>query len=507
MEQGNTSTQVQGATKREWTGLALLLLVVLAVSIDNTVLSFAIPHIAGDLNPSASMQLWLLDSYPLVLAALLVPMGNLGDRIGRRKLLLIGSVGFAIFSIVAGISTTPEMLLACRIALGIFGATLMPCTLSLLRSMFQVRKERRLAIAIWSIGFATGGALGPILGGILLQNFHWGSIFFLHLPFVIPLIIGAPFLIDESKDPTPGPFDIVSILLSMATMTPIAFAFKHTASYGVDIWTILGVVIGLVCGTILVRRLLGQKNPMLDVRLFTYPVFTGAILINLLSCMAYVGLVFFMSQHLQLVEGMAPLSAALVMVPGTIVMIVATLGVVRLANRFSIQKLIIIGLVCSALTYGFFTWQGAQIPVMTIIILFGFLSVGIAVAETLSNDVILTAVPPSKAGAASAVSETAYELGAVLGTSVIGGALTAFYRSHLELPGGLSLEQEEQAISTLAGALHVGEHIGGEQGARIVTDAQHAFDSGIVWSSGLGTLFAVGTVIIAIFMLRGAEND
>lgn len=501
-----TTTNV-GATKREWIGLAALILVVLAVSIDNTVLAFALPHIAADLNPTASMQLWLMDSYPLVLSALLVPMGNLGDRIGRRKLLLIGTTGFAVFSILAALSPSAQVLLMCRIALGVFGATLMPCTLSLLRSTFQVRAERRFAIAIWSIGFATGGALGPVLGGFLLEHFHWGSVFYLHLPFVLPLLVLAPILIDESKDPHPGPVDLISIVLSALTITPIAFGLKHMAGDGFDLIVVVSILAGLACGTLLVRRLLGQKNPMLDVRLFVYPAFTGSILINMLSCAAYIGLVFFMSQHLQLVEGLSPMRAALIMVPGTIVMVIMTLVVVRIVGRFSIKNLITAGLVGSTLTYTVFALFGATIPIPGIIAAFAVLAAGIAIAETLSNDVILASVPSSKAGAASAVSETAYELGAVIGTSVLGGALTAFYRTHLVVPDGVPAEAAATAESTLGSALAVAEDLGGTVGAQLAENAKHAFDSGIIWSSGLGAILSLATVIIALTMLGSANKD
>lgn len=495
------------ATRREWTALAALLLVVLAVSIDNTVLAFAIPHISADLNPSASMQLWLMDSYPLVLAALLVPMGNLGDRIGRRKLLLIGTVGFAVFSIAAALSPNAQMLLACRIALGVFGATLMPCTLSLLRSMFQVRSERRLAIAIWSIGFATGGALGPVLGGFLLEHFHWGSVFYLHLPFVLPLLVLGPILIDESKDPQPGPVDLISIVLSALTITPIAFGLKHMAGDGFDAIVVGSIALGLACGTLLVRRLLGQRNPMLDVRLFAYPAFTGSVLINLLSCAAMVGLIFFLSQHLQLVEGLSPMIAALVMLPGTVVMVIMTLVIVRVVGRFSIRSLITAGLLGSTITYTVFALFGARIPVLGIVIAFAVLVAGIAVAETLSNDVILASVPPSKAGAASAVSETAYELGAVIGTSVLGGALTAFYRAHLVIPDGVPSEAAAAADSTLGSALVMSEEIGGDLGQALADNAKHAFDSGVIWSSGIGALLSLAAVIIAITTLKSADKD
>ncbi len=495
------------AGRREWVGLSVLLLVVLAVSIDNTVLSFAIPHIALDLQPSASMQLWLIDSYPLVLAALLVPMGNLGDRLGRRRLLMIGTFGFAVVSVLAAFAPTAEILLLCRIGLGVFGATLMPCTLSLIRTMFEVRRQRRLAIAIWALGFAAGAAIGPVLGGILLERFHWGSVFLVHLPFVLPLLGLAPFLISESRDPDPGRFDLPSVILSAITITPIAFAVKHAAVHGIDVVSGGTFLLGIAAGWLLVRRLLRQPNPMLDVRLFTYPAFTGSILINLLSVVAMVGLIFFLSQHLQLVMGLTPLDAALVMVPGTIIMIAATLAVVRLTRWFSSRTLVVAGLLAVSVTYVVFAWQGAHLPVSGIAALFAALALGVGVAETLSNDIIMSSVPAAKAGAASAISETSYELGAVIGTSVLGGILTSFYRSNLRVPDGVSPALADEALATLAGALAVAEDLGGEVGDQLAAAAKAAFDSGIVVTSGVGAVLVAAAVALAIFTLRSADDE
>lgn len=508
MLQPNTTTaEAQLAGKREWIGLAALMLVVLAVAIDNTVLSFAIPHISADLAPSATMQLWLIDSYPLVLAALLVPMGNLGDRIGRRKLLLIGTAGFTVFSVLAAFAPTAPLLLACRIALGVFGATLMPCTLSLLRSMFPVRAQRRFAIAVWSLGFAVGGALGPVLGGFLLDSFHWGSIFLMHLPMTIPLLFLAPLLIDESRDPDPGPFDLPSVLLSALTITPIAFGIKHMAAHGFDLLGVAGFVVGIGAGWLLVRRLRRSRNPLLDVRLFAYPAFSGSVLINMLSCMAIVGLIFFLSQHVQLVEGLSALHAGLTLVPGTAIMVVATFASVWLAKRFPLRWIIASGLTAALITYVCFALFGAQLPVVGLAILFAALSAGVGIAETLSADIIMTSVPPSKAGAASAISETSYELGTVIGTSVLGGILTASYRSHLDLPADLAPELVRRAEATLADALNVAEELGGELGATVAEHAKHAFDSGVIITSGIAAILVAGALVLAVTTLRDADEE
>ena len=493
------------ATARSWWGLAVLMLPVLIVSIDNTVLSFALPAIAVDLRPSAVMQLWIVDVYPLVLAGLLVTMGNLGDRIGRRRLLLIGAVGFAAFSVVAALSTTAEMLLAARALTGVFGAALMPCTLSLLRGMFPHREDRRLAIAIWATGFATGAALGPLLGGVLLEHGHWGWVFLLALPFLLPLFVAAPFLIAESRDPNPGPLDVVALLASMLTFAPIVLALKHLATEGLDVVVILGTAISVLAGTFLVRRLLTQENPLLDVRLFAVPAFTGSVLVNLMSVVAFTGLLFFLSQHVQLVMGLSPLQAALMLLPGMLGMVAGGLYVVRLVRRFRPATLMAFGLGLSALAYAVFAFGGGAVPLWVIVAAFAALSIGVAMAETLSNDLIVSSVPPAKAGAASAVSETAYELGAVLGTTILGGILATSYAANLVLPRGLSSADEAAARETLGGALGVAESLPGTVGDALAESAKHAFDTGVVWTAGVGAVLMVGAVVLALRTVRSAR--
>lgn len=479
--------------------------VVLAVSTDNTVLAFALPHIALDLQPSASAQLWIVDSYPLVLAALLVAMGNLGDRVGRKRLLLIGAVGFGIFSIVAALAPTADALLAARVALGVFGATLMPCTLSLIRGMFVVREQRRMAIAIWATSFAAGAAIGPIIGGALLEHFHWGAVFLVNLPFLLPMLALAPFVVTESKDPAPGRFDFLSVLLSGLVITPVVFAIKHVAVDGPDLLALGGLLLSICAGAVLVRRLLRQENPLLDVRLFTYPAFTGSVLINLLSVVALIGLLFFLSQHLQLVMGLSPLEAGLILVPGTAAMVLAGVLVVRLIRHFSERTLVVSGLCLSAGAYVVMAVYGAHLPPMALAGVFAALSIGIGIAETLSNDIILASVPPEKAGAASAVSETAYEMGAVLGTSVLGGVLTAFYRRNLDVPEGVGSAAAEHARETLAGALQISDSLPTAAGAELAEAAKQAFDSGVVVTSGVGALLVGAAIALAGVLLRSPE--
>ena len=262
---------------REWIALAVLMLPVLLVAVDATVLSFALPSISQSLTPTGTQLLWMVDIYPLVLAGLLVSMGSLADRIGRRRLLLIGAVGFAAVSALAAYAPSAQWLIAARAALGFFGAMLMPATLSLLRNLFVDRQQRRLAIAIWAAGFSGGAALGPIVGGFLLEHYWWGSAFLMAVPVLVLLLILAPIFVPESKDPNPGRLDLVSIALSLLTMAPLVYAIKAVAHDGISTLAIGLVAVGLLAGSAFVRRQLTRPNPMLDVRFFRRSAFTGAV--------------------------------------------------------------------------------------------------------------------------------------------------------------------------------------------------------------------------------------
>ncbi|SFN50760.1 MFS transporter [Mycetocola miduiensis] len=488
--------------RRGWVALAVLMLPVLLVSVDNTVLNFALPAISESLTPSGTALLWMIDIYPLVLAGLLVSMGSLGDRIGRKKLLLIGSAGFGLVSIGAAFAPTIELLIGARAALGFFGAMLMPSTLSLIRSIFRDRSQRRLAIAVWASGFAAGSALGPIIGGVLLEHLWWGSVFLIAVPVLLPLFFLAPFLVPESRDPAPGRLDLASITLSLVTMLPIVYGIKHMATEGPDLLGCAAIVIGVAAGILFVRRQSRLETPMLDMALFHKPAFSGAVLINLLSVVALVGGLFFVSQHLQLVLGLSPLNAGLILVPGLITMILAGLLVVPVAARVRPSIVVPAALALSAVGYGAIGLLGGAVDAVAIAICFVLLGLGIGAAETVSNDLILANAPVEKAGAASAVSETAYELGAVLGTATLGTILTASYRNAVVLPDGLSAAQQSAASETLGGAVHVAGELPPDAAGALLESARLAFDSGVGISAWLGCGLIVAAATVALVSLR-----
>lgn len=491
---------------RGWAALFVLMLPVLLVSVDNTVLSFALPEISLSLAPTGAEQLWIIDAYPLVLAGLLVTMGTLGDRFGRRRMLLIGAVGFAAVSALAAFAPTAGLLIAARALLGFFGAMLMPSTLSLLRSIFQNRDQRRMAIAVWASAFSAGAALGPIVGGFLLEHFSWGAVFLIAVPVLIPLLICAPLLVPESRDPNPGRIDPASIFLSMAAMVPVVYAIKSLAVDGPS-WTVLaGAALGVAMGALFVRRQLRAEVPMLDMALFRRGSFSGAILVNLLSVVALVGFLYFVSQHLQLVLGLSPMVAGIALVPGMAAMIVAGLTVVPISRRVPPHVLVPSALLFSVAGYLVVAFTSQDQGVAPLIIAFVVLGIGIGAAETISNELILSSAPAEKAGAASAVSETAYELGAVLGTAVLGGIITAFYHSTLVLPAGLPVGAAAAAEETLAGAYTAAQALPAELGDALWDAAAAAFGSGVMVTSLIGAGLVVAAGAIAAVTLRRAPS-
>ncbi|MDR2256532.1 MAG: MFS transporter [Arthrobacter sp.] len=490
---------------RRWLALALLMLPVLLVSIDNNVLTFAIPSITSSLEADGTQVLWMIDIYPLILAGFLVPMGNLGDRIGRRRVLLIGAVGFAAVSVAAAYSPTAETLILWRALQAVFGSMLMPATLSLIRNIFVDARERTTAVAVWASMFSAGAALGPIVGGWLLEHFWWGSVFLISVPILLPLLALAHVLIPESKDPHPGPMDPLSIVLIVGSLLPITFGIK-SASTGEPwfVW-VTAIAFGAALGYLFVRRQLSREKPMLDVRLFQRKQFSGPLLVNMLSLFSLVGFMYFLAQHLQLVAGLSPADAATFMLPGLVVMFASGLAVVPFARRFGRVQLMVTGVLVNVAAYGLLALLGHTGELWVVMASFVLLGLGVGFSETVSNDLALSAVPAAKAGAASAISETAYEVGSVMGTAVLGGLLNAFFAGHLTLPAGLSPAQAETASQTLAGAHDVAGQVGGDAGSQLLESAAHAFDTGVGLTAGIAAVLALVVAVAAGRLLRGVR--
>ncbi|MFD3683227.1 MFS transporter [Nocardiopsis sp. NPDC058631] len=497
------------AGPREWAALAVLVLPVVLISVDSTVLGFAVPALSEDLRPTAGQLLWIVDVYGFVLAGLLITMGSLGDRIGRRRLLMIGSAAFGTASLIAAFAPTAETLILARALLGLAGASLMPSTLSLLRNTFLDARQRLLAIALWASGFSGGAALGPILGGWLLEHFSWGAVFLINLPVMALILVLVPLLVSESRNPEAGRPDLLSVVLSMAAMLPAVYGIKKLATEGLGALPVLSLAVGLGLGYLFVRRQKQLREPLIDVGLFRYRVFSVAVATNLMIVFSLVSSLFFLTQYLQLVLGISPMRAGFVLVPGLILSVLASLVAVRVSRHLSLATVIGGSLLVTAFGFAVLVLapeSGVTTGVVTVALGFSLISTGAGFAETLTNGAIMSAAPPERAGAASAISETAYELGAALGVAVLGSVLTASYRSQLTGVEGVPQNTVEAARETLGGAANAASDLGGAGGAALMGAARSAFTDGMHLTSVIAVLIVLAAAAQVWVLLRGLDN-
>ncbi|MEX5720306.1 MFS transporter [Geodermatophilus maliterrae] len=487
---------------RRWAALAVLALPVLLISIDMTVLGFAVPALTADLGPTSTELLWVVDIYSFLLAGLLVLMGNLGDRIGRRRLLVTGAVAFGIASVVAAFATTPGMLIAARALLGLGGATLMPSTLALLRSVFTDTHERRLAIAVWAAAFSGGAAIGPIVGGVLLEHFWWGSVFLVNTPVMVLLVVGAVTLLPESR-PRPGPLDLLSAALSIAGVLPVVYALKTAAEDGPSTPTVTTLAAGLGLLWVFVRRQRRLAEPLLDLRLFRHRAFSVAVVTNLLAVFALLGLMFFLPQYLLLVLGMSPLVAGLWMLPLAVSTVGGSLSAPWLARHLHLRWVIGGGMALTAAGLGVATLLGVDGGRGVLVVASGLIGAGVGAAEALTNDVILATAPPERAGAAASVSETAYEFGGAMGTAVLGTVGLSVYAAHLGAVEGVPGDAVDAARETLGGAAEVAAQLPPETAASFLAEAGQAFVAGMDVVLVVAALVAAYVAVQAVVLLRG----
>lgn len=479
------------ATTREWLALVVLILAVALLAIDGTVLYLAVPSLIEDIAPNATELLWIGDIYSFVLAGLLITMGNVADKYGRKKVLLIGSTMFGLASLLAAFASTPAMLIAARALLGIAGATIMPSTLSIIRNLFHDPVQRTKAIAIWSAGATAGAALGPLVGGALLENFWWGSVFVINIPVMILVVLAGIFLLPESKNPGGQKIDLVSSVLSIAAIIPIVYAIKSVVGDGQPSIAIIALLTGLLSGYVFIRRQRALAQPMIDVSLFKIPAFSGAIAANAIAIFSFVGLLYFFSQYLQIVRGYSPFTAGLAELPSTIAsvlsMLVVGVALTKLGRGRAIGAglgLGAIALAVLAFTSQFETYWGLGLSLAA-------MGLGIGIASALSTDAVVASAPKERAGAASSIAETAYELGVALGIAVLGSLHTAMYRAQLSLPVGTTSADASALNESLASALtQVSD-------SALIDVAKSAFADGMVWTAYIASALLVVSAVIA----------
>lgn len=492
----NSQEGVIQPSPRRWWALTGFGIAVLVVALDNAILALAIPSLAETLNPTASELLWIGDIYSFVLAGLLITMGSIGDRVGRKRLLIIGSIAFAILSVVAAFSPTALALIASRAAMGVAGATLMPSTLSLIRNHFPDAKERTFAVGIWAGMAAAGAGLGPIVGGVLLEHYWWGSVFIINVPIVAVMLAIGLFSWKESKDPNSRPLDFVSAGLSLVGILTVVWGIKELAFIGLGYYYGWGsLFIGIATIMIFIRRQQRLEHPMIDLALFKIPSFSGAVFSQLISVFALIGAYFFMAQQFQLVYGDGPLMAGIKLLPGEIAALIAGPTASRIIGRWGRRFTISGGIFLGGIGMLGIAITRADGLILTSISL-ACVGFGLGCALTGAADSILGSAPPEQAGVASAVGETAYELGAALGIALLGTILGAWYHITVVIPKGLTPEQSLAAGESLPEATKVAHEVSPEIADALLPSAQAAFSSGFgITAATAGFLCFIGAFI------------
>ncbi|SCD70012.1 MFS transporter, DHA2 family, multidrug resistance protein [Streptomyces sp. BpilaLS-43] len=517
------------AGRKEWTALGVLMLPLLLVSMDVSVLYFAIPSISEDLEPSATQQLWILDMYGFVLAGLLITMGALGDRIGRRRLVLVGAAVFGLASAAAAYAHSAELLIAVRALLGLGGAALMPSTLALVRNLFHDEKQRAKAVTLWTAVLTTGISLGPVVSGLLLEHFWWGSVFLINVPAMALLLALVPFLVPESSTgrpstgrPSTGPaatehpatehpatggrprFDLLSSALSLGALLPVIYGVKEWARHGYAPVPALGIAVGLLFGVVFMRRQRRLEHPMIDLGLLGRRAFGGPVLANLLAMFATVGMAVFFSQYLQSVLGQSPLTAALwSLVPAAGVAVTAPTGA-ALAQRIDRAYVMGGGFALSACGFLLITQLQTDSPLWYTLLGGSVYAGGLVAAMTIANELALGAAPPERAGSAAAVLESGQELGGALGMAILGSVGAAVYSRDMAdgVPAGVP--HADAVRETLGGAAAVASELPGAVAETLLTAAREAFTHGM-GIAAIGAAVAMsGAGLFSVVFLRGA---
>jgi MFS transporter, DHA2 family, multidrug resistance protein len=496
------------ATRREWIGLAVIALPSLLYAMDLTVLTLAVPALSADLRPSSTELLWIVDIYGFLVAGFLITMGTLGDRIGRRRLLLIGAAAFGAASVVAAFSSSPEMLIASRALLGIAGATLAPSTLSLIRNMFEDAQQRTVAIGIWITSFSVGAAIGPLVGGLLLESFHWGSVFLLAVPVMALLLAIGPRLLPEYKDPEPGRLDLTSAALSLVAVLAVIYGIKAIAKDGIGLASVAPVLAGLAIGAAFVNRQRRLADPMIDLGLFRRPAFSLALGANTLAFAVVFGISVFVAQYFQLVLGYSPLEAGLWSVPSAAAFVVGSQLTPPLAARVHPPVVMLGGIFVAIAGVGLLTQVGAADGPGLLVAGVVILSLGLAPLFTLAADLAVGSAPPERAGAAAGISETSSELGGALGLAILGTVGTAVYRAQAgeRIPAQVPDEEAATASDTLGGAVEVADGLPQGLAADLLEPAREAFTQGLQVAATVSGLLVVAAALIVMRLLRTGER-
>lgn len=473
---------------KEWIGLGVLGLPTLILSLDFSMLHLALPHLTADLQASSTQQLWILDIYGFMIAGFLITMGGVGDRIGRRKLLLVGSAIFGILSVLAAFAQSAYMLIAMRALLGIAGATLMPSTLALIHNMFHHPHQRAMAISVWMVCFSAGGVLGPAVGGILLEYFWWGSVFLLGVPVMLLLLVTGPFLLPEYKGTSTAKIDIWSVILSLAAVLFAVFGLKELSGESGWLLAIAWIAVGALLGWLFVRRQLKLQSPLVDVTMFRHRTFSASLIMLLVGMITLGAFVLMFTQYLQLMAGLPPLVAGLWMMPYAVGSIVGIMATPILVRRISATTLIVAGIFITCLGFAIIIAYAPAAQIAMPVIGSFILVLGLGPLQILTIDFVVSSAPAEKAGSASSLSEMCGELGMASGVAIFGTIIATIYRWTMQMPEAIPPSAIEASSQSLAGATAVAQSLPAETANQLLEAGRTAFAGGMQAASVISIL-------------------
>ncbi|WP_424187327.1 MFS transporter [Actinokineospora sp. G85] len=503
--QGTASPQARAGT-RQWLGLIFLLLPTMLLTIDLGVLWLATPSLAADLGPTSTQLLWINDIYGFVIATLLVLMGNVGDRVGHRRLVMLGALVFTAASLVAAFAPNPETLIAARALLGLAGATIIPCTLALISNMFADPGQRSRAIALWVSALSAGVAIGPVISGVMLQSFWWGSVFLIGVPVMIGTLVVTPLAVPETSNPTARSLDKVSVPLLLLTLLPLVYAIKRIGEHGVDPLMVVSLAVAVVFGVLFTRRQRTLEDPLLALSLFGDRTFSAALLLLFVGLAAMNGVGYLVPQYLQLVADLPSVTAGLLMVLPAVGLIIGSQLTPVVAKSVRPAYVVAGGALIAAAAFTLMANvpgdSSGVLPTMA----GGFLMMfGLAPITVLGTAIAVGAAPAERAGQASSVGQTAYELGLAFGIAATGSVVAAVYRA--EVTAGAPEAAPDAAVgeiaNNLSGGLALAERLAGEVGSTMTSVVRGAFTSGFHTAAAVSAVLCVVFLGLAVTLLKG----
>ncbi|TCB96766.1 MFS transporter [Micromonospora zingiberis] len=491
------------ATWREWLGLAIMCLPTMLTTVDLNVMFLALPHVTADLGSSSTEQLWISDIYGFMIAGFLITMGTLGDRIGRKKVLLFGGAAFLAASLLAAFATSTIVLIIARALLGAAGATLIPSILALLRTMFKDPKQMGAAMGLWGTSLMAGVVLGPVVGGLMLGAFWWGSVFLLAVPIMGLLLLAGPALLPESKDPAAGRLDLFSVALSLLAILPFIYGLKELAREGWAPLPAVSLVAGVVFFVVFLRRQATLAHPLLDLSLFRIRALSTALTMALMIAFVMGGAGLMASLYMQMVEGLSPVRVGtLLLIPSVVMIVVGNLAP-AIARKVPPGYVLAAGSLIAAVGMVVLTQVGSTAGLTTLLVGLGVVYVGGASVGPMTPFLVMSSTPPEKAGAAGSVSSAVGELGVALGVAILGLVGTATYRSQVSVPSELPADAANTAKESIAGATVVAEQVGGPTAGSLLDSAREAFTNGL---NNVAVVCAVLFVVLALVSFIGLRH-